>query len=160
MEGLKKFCCVGTPNMKSATGVVNAQFTDENGEEHEIFREFRDHSEESANNKNVKNVPYRLKSRIMSIVVCNIDRYHGNKIENVKGFKMNDNKLELLTFESLNESTKVASIAGDIKLSLESENSVYLQVNDTCYRLVNPKAISIKKAERYKVLINKETLGC
>ena len=116
--------------------------------------------ENPPSNRKGKNMPFRLKSRIMSIVVCNIDRYHGNKIENVKGFKMNDNKLELITFESLNQSTKVASIAGDIKLSLESENSVYIQVNDTCYRLLHPKAIFISKAERYKVIINKETLGC
>lgn len=58
----------------------------------------------------------------------------------------------------MNDYTQIASIQGDIKFSLQSEKSVFVQVNDTCYRLQNPKSIIIKKAERYKVLINKETL--
>ena len=28
LEGFKKFCCVGKPNMRTATGVVNVHFTD------------------------------------------------------------------------------------------------------------------------------------
>ena len=28
LESYKKFCCIGQPNMRTATGVVNAHFTD------------------------------------------------------------------------------------------------------------------------------------
>lgn len=32
LEGLKKFCCVGSPSMKSTTGIVKMDFVDEKGE--------------------------------------------------------------------------------------------------------------------------------
>ena len=32
VEGLKKFCCVGVPSMKTSTGVVRMGFKDEKGE--------------------------------------------------------------------------------------------------------------------------------
>ena len=96
----------------------------------------------------------------MSIVLANIDVFHGNKMNSKMSFKMNDGRLELVTFESQTDSTNVASISGDIKMSLESEKSVYIQVNDTSFRLINPKSLTIRKAEKYRIIINKETLEC
>ena len=41
-EGLKKFCCVGSPSMKSSTSIIKMDFHDEKGE-HEILKEFREY---------------------------------------------------------------------------------------------------------------------
>ncbi len=31
LEGLKKFCCVGSPSMRSSTGIVKMDFIDNKG---------------------------------------------------------------------------------------------------------------------------------
>jgi hypothetical protein len=38
IESMKKFCCVGSPNMKAATGIVNVHFKDEKGADIEILK--------------------------------------------------------------------------------------------------------------------------
>lgn len=76
LEGFKKFCCVGSPTMKSSTGLVRIAFVDEKGCEHELLKEFREYEGDEEGDmfesKKLKN-----KRKILSIAASNIDRFHG-----------------------------------------------------------------------------------
>lgn len=56
---------------------------------------------------------------------------------------MNDQKLELITFQSISESTIITSIGGQINMQLSPDHPVFLQVNDSCYKLVRPLTVKI-----------------
>jgi hypothetical protein len=100
LEGIKKFCCVGSPTMKSSTGIVKVDFCDEKGS-HEIMKEFRDYvGDEEIDLMESKKGKNRRK--ILSMVASNIDRFHGEKLDIKDITKMNDGKLELLGFGSMN----------------------------------------------------------
>lgn len=45
----------------------------------------------------------KAQKKILTIVFNNIDRFHGQKLKNIKSTKMNDSKIELIIFESSNE---------------------------------------------------------
>lgn len=49
--------------------------------------------------------------KVLSIVGSNIDWFNGERLKD-NGSRMNDGKLELLTFSSLNEFKKISSVAG------------------------------------------------
>lgn len=56
---------------------------------------------------------------------------------------MNDQKLELITFQSANETTAISSISGQINMQFSPDHAVYVQVNDSCYQLERPVSIKV-----------------
>lgn len=73
---------------------------------------------------------------------------------------MNDQKLELITFKSIKEATKIASVSGQINMQFTPDHAVYIQINDSCYRLEKPLALKVESFGKAKIIINKETLSC
>lgn len=73
---------------------------------------------------------------------------------------MNDKKLELLAYQSIKDCSKISTVSGKIRMNFEPEHPVYLQVNDSCYRLTHPESLQIQCHGKAKVIINKETLAC
>lgn len=73
--------------------------------------------------------------RVLSILLSNIDRFFGAKVKNNEGSKMNDQKLELITFQSEKETTKISSVSGQINMQFSPDQPVYVQINDSCYKL-------------------------
>lgn len=106
-----------------------------------------------------KNIHTNRKN-VLSIALSNIDRFFGEKIKGNSGSKMNDQKLELITFQSISDGTKIASISGQITMQFSPDQPVYLQVNDSCYRLVKPDSIKVESFGKARIIINKETLSC
>ncbi len=64
--------------------------------------------------KKIKN-----RRKILSIAGSNIDRFNGSKLGDANS-RMNDSKLELMTFSSLNDYKKVSSIAGELTIKLST----------------------------------------
>ncbi len=56
---------------------------------------------------------------------------------------MNDQKLELITFQSKTEATKITSISGQISMQFSPDHPVYVQINDSCYRLEKPVSLKV-----------------
>lgn len=56
---------------------------------------------------------------------------------------MNDQKLELITFQSKTDATKITSISGQINMQFSPDQPVYVQINDSCYRLEKPLSLKI-----------------
>jgi len=57
---------------------------------------------------------------IFTLLITNIDRFHGKKIE-VTGGKPGDRKLEIVLFEGANRYRKIGSVGGAVVLKIESE---------------------------------------
>lgn len=72
---MKKFCCIGKPSLESSTGIISVIFKDEKGNEQEVTKELR--QEEG-------------KKGIMTLVLSNIDRFQGVKLQ---GGRISDSKL-------------------------------------------------------------------
>jgi hypothetical protein len=98
--------------------------------------------------------------RVLSILLSNIDRFFGAKIKNNEGSKMNDQKLDLITFQSEKEATKISSVSGQINMQFSPDQPVYVQINDSCYKLEKPLALKVESFGKAKIIINKETLCC
>lgn len=73
---------------------------------------------------------------------------------------MNDQKLQLITFQSLKESTKISSVSGQINMQFTPDHAVYIQINDSCYRIQKPLALKVESFGKAKIIINKEILNC
>lgn len=67
----------------------------------------------------IESKKYKNRKKILSIVGCNIDRFNGERLKETNS-RMNDGKLELLTFNSLSDFKKISSIAGEITMNLSS----------------------------------------
>lgn len=76
-------------------------------------------------------------------MLSNIDRYFGEKIKNNTNSRMNDQKLELITFQSAKDTTAISSISGQINMQFSPDHAVYVQVNDSCYQLERPVSIKV-----------------
>lgn len=59
----------------------------------------------------------------------------GEKIKDNESSRMNDRKLDLLTFRSISGANRICKASGDIMMDFCPEKPVYLQVNDSYYRL-------------------------
>lgn len=73
---------------------------------------------------------------------------------------MNDQKLELITFQSKTDATKITSISGQISMQFSPDQPVYVQINDSCYRLEKPLSLKIEPYGKARIVINKEILAC
>lgn len=89
LHSAKKFCCLGKPSLEEGTGLVELSFTDEKGHSVEIAKQVGG------------------KRGVASVVLSNIDRFQGGKLE---GGKMNDGKLELGVLESSSEWRLITSV--------------------------------------------------
>ena len=79
----------------------------------------------------------------------------GQKINDNEDSKMNDKKLDLLTFKSITDANRICSTSGDITMEFSPEKSVHLQINDSYFRLERPESLKITHYGKAKVIINK-----
>ena len=56
---------------------------------------------------------------IYSLLVSNIDRFHGNKLEG-SNCKPGDGKAEIIIYEGKSQWRKIATVGGEILLRMES----------------------------------------
>jgi hypothetical protein len=66
------------------------------------------------------------------LLITNIDRFHGKKIEG-SGGKPGDRKIEIVLFEGANRSRRLGSVSGTVVLKIESE-MIELQIGESIYR--------------------------
>lgn len=116
-QGFKKFCCVGESGMREATGVVKIEFEDEKGS-HEILKELREHEGEDEINY-MKSKESRNKRKVLSLVLSNIGQFLGERMKGRFQSRMNDQKLEILSYQSINDCSSLASVSGRISMNFE-----------------------------------------
>ena len=59
----------------------------------------------------------------------------GERLKDNESSRMNDKKLEMLTFRSKNDASRICTTSGDINLEFSADKPVDLQINDSYYRL-------------------------
>lgn len=91
-ESFKNFCCLRPPTLRAATGVLSINYRDEKGDSFEILKRLRDYDGSEEEEKKASRV-IRNDHGILSLVVANIDRYHGNKLDSHLHCKPGDGHL-------------------------------------------------------------------
>ena len=104
--------------MHASTGVVNISFIDDKGREMEILKHLREYDGSEESELEASKVVKSDKG-IYSLLISNIDRFHGNKMELIGG-KPGDGKIEVALFEGASKYRKIASVGGEILLRVDS----------------------------------------
>ena len=100
------------------------------------------------------------KRKILTMLFSNVNRFMGERLKDNESSRMNDKKLEMLTFRSKNDASRIYTTSGDINLEFSADKPVDLQINDSYYRLQRPERLKINLYGKAKVIINKQTLSC
>ena len=70
----------------------------------------------------------RTDKGILSLLVTNIDRFQGNKINSQISCKPGDGRAEIVVFEGVKRCRRLASVGNEIVLKMESESGVDVQI--------------------------------
>jgi hypothetical protein len=95
--------------MRSSTGVVNINYVDEKGETFEILKHLREYDGSEESEIEASRV-IRTDKGILSLLITNIDRYHGNKFESQINSKPGDGRAEIIVYEGVKKCRKLASV--------------------------------------------------
>lgn len=131
-QRFKNFCCLGSSSLQTSTGVVSILFVDEKGEAVEILKQLREY-EGSEESEVEASRAIRSGRSILSLLVANIDRFHGEKIDSLN-CKPGDGRMEIVVFEGARQSRRLATVGGEIVLKLEGEAAVDMQIGEAVYR--------------------------
>jgi hypothetical protein len=95
--------------MRASTGVVSIHYVDEKGETFEILKHLREYDGSEESEIEASRV-VRTDKGILSLVVANIDRYHGNKFNAQVNSKPGDGRAEIIVFEGVTRCRRLASV--------------------------------------------------
>jgi hypothetical protein len=118
-ESFKNFCCLKASNMRASTGVVSINYVDEKGDSLEILKHLREYDGSEESEIEASKV-IRSDRGILSLVVANIDRYHGIKLPQEINSKPGDGRAEIIVYEGVSKCRRLASVGDEILLKVES----------------------------------------
>ena len=70
----------------------------------------------------------RTDKGILSLLITNIDRFHGSKFDEKVNCKPGDGRAEIVVFEGVKKCRRLASVGNEILLKIESEAAVQVQI--------------------------------
>jgi hypothetical protein len=83
--------------MKASTGVVNIHYFDDKGEEVEVLKHLREYEGSEESEIEASKV-IKTDKGILSLLIANIDRFHGDKFDTQLNCKPGDGRVELAVF--------------------------------------------------------------